>query len=135
MCVCVCVFVRVFLGHLESVWVTLWHIFAFRPRISSKTIQFPKKLFFCRVTAFFLYFPDGGWDIFTDSREATVMPRRRGVAASFYINFIYCNVSYCLENILMLYGVKVVFVIDEGNTQLFTESIPFFFKLIGEGML
>ena len=32
----VCLFVRVFLGHSESDWDTLWHKVAFRPRMSSK---------------------------------------------------------------------------------------------------
>ena len=47
MCVCVsvCVSVRVFLGHLESDWDTLWHKVSFRPRMSSKTKKIKKSYF------------------------------------------------------------------------------------------
>ena len=51
-CVCVCVFVRIFLSHLESDWETLWHKGALRPRMSSKT-KFQKKLFFAELLPFF----------------------------------------------------------------------------------
>ena len=55
MCVCVfvCVCFRVFLGHLESDWDTLWHNVAFRPQMGSKTIIFQKKLFFKELLPFF----------------------------------------------------------------------------------
>jgi len=39
-CLSVCLCIRVFLGHLESDWDTLWHKRAFRPRNGSKTIKF-----------------------------------------------------------------------------------------------
>ena len=55
LCVCVCVCFRVFLGHLQSDWDTLWPKVAFWPRNGSKTIIFQKKFFF-RVIALFLYF-------------------------------------------------------------------------------
>ena len=35
-----CVFVRLFLGHFETDWETLWHTVAYRPRMSSKTMTF-----------------------------------------------------------------------------------------------
>ena len=58
MCVCVsvCVFVRVFLGHLESDWDNLWYKVALCFRNGSKTIKFQKKVIFRRVIAPFLYF-------------------------------------------------------------------------------
>ena len=37
MSVCVCVCFRVFLGHLESDWDTLWNKSAFRPRNGPNT--------------------------------------------------------------------------------------------------
>ena len=46
MCVCLCVCVRIFLGHLESDWDTLWHKVAFSPRMGSKTIKFFLKSYF-----------------------------------------------------------------------------------------
>ena len=49
----VCMSVRVFLGHLESDWDTLWHKCAFRHRNGSKTIKFQKKLFFGELLPFF----------------------------------------------------------------------------------
>ena len=52
-CVCVCLFVRVFLAHLKSDWDTLWHKVSFRPRMSSKTIKFQKKLFSAELLPFF----------------------------------------------------------------------------------
>ena len=45
MCLCVCVSVRVFLGHLGSDWDTLWYKCALMPRNGSKTIKFQKKFF------------------------------------------------------------------------------------------
>ena len=53
MCVSVCVFVHVFLGHLESDWDTLWHKVGLWSRKGSKTI-FQKKIV-RRVDALFLY--------------------------------------------------------------------------------
>ena len=53
LCVCVC---TAFRGHFETVWDTLWHKVSFRPRMSSKTIKFKKKVIFRRVIALFLYF-------------------------------------------------------------------------------
>ena len=55
-CVSVCLFDRVFLGHLESDLETLWLKVDSRPRMSSKTIKFQKKVIFRRVVALFLYF-------------------------------------------------------------------------------
>ena len=52
-CLFVCLFVHVFLGHFETDWDTLWHKVAFRPRMSSKTIKFQKKLFFAELLPFF----------------------------------------------------------------------------------
>ena len=49
MCVCF----RVFLGHLESDWDTLWHKWALMPRNGSKTIKFQKKLFSAELLPFF----------------------------------------------------------------------------------
>ena len=54
-CLSVCVFVRVFLGNLESDLETLWHKVAFRPRMSSITIKF-QKIYFRRVIALFFFF-------------------------------------------------------------------------------
>ena len=54
-CLSVCLFARVFLGHLESDWDTLWHKAAFRPRMSSKTINFKKSYFskiYCNFSIF-----------------------------------------------------------------------------------
>ena len=45
-CLSVCLFVRVFLSHLESDWDTLWHNGSFRSRKGSKTIIFQKSFFF-----------------------------------------------------------------------------------------
>ena len=42
----VCLFVRVFVGYLESDWDTIWHKVAFRPRMGSKTIIFFLKIMF-----------------------------------------------------------------------------------------
>ena len=53
LCVCVWVFFRVFLGHLESDWDTLWHKCALMHRNGSKTIQFQKKLFSAELLPFF----------------------------------------------------------------------------------
>ena len=53
---CVCLPVRVFLGHFESDWDTLWHKVAFWHRKGSKTMKFQKKVIFRRVIALFLYF-------------------------------------------------------------------------------
>ena len=52
-CVCVCLCFRVFLGHLESDWDTLWHKCALMPRNGSKTIKFQKKLFSAELLPFF----------------------------------------------------------------------------------
>ena len=49
----VCLFVRIFLGHLESDWDTLWQKVGFRPRKGSKTIKFQKKLFSAELLPFF----------------------------------------------------------------------------------
>ena len=49
----VCVFVRLFLGHFVTDWETLWHTVAYRPRMSSKTIKFQKRLFFAELLPFF----------------------------------------------------------------------------------
>ena len=50
---CVCVFVRVFLGHFEIDWDPLWHKVAFYPWGGSKT--YFKKCSLKRVIAIFLY--------------------------------------------------------------------------------
>ena len=49
----VCVCFRVFLGHLESDWDTLWNKCALMPRNGSKTIKFQKKLFSAELLPFF----------------------------------------------------------------------------------
>ena len=46
----VCLFVTAFL------WDTLWHNVSFRPRMSSKTIKFQKKLFSAELMPFFYIF-------------------------------------------------------------------------------
>ena len=51
MCVCVCV--RVFLGHFESDWETVWQEVALCFRKCSKIIKFQKKLFFAELLPFF----------------------------------------------------------------------------------
>ena len=53
--VCVCVFERLFLGHFETDWETLWHAVAYRPRMSYKTIKFLKKLFFVELLPFSIF--------------------------------------------------------------------------------
>ena len=50
MSICLSVCLSGFSRHLESDWDTLWHKFAFRPRMSSKTVQFPKSYFYCRFS-------------------------------------------------------------------------------------
>ena len=53
-CVFVCLWFRVFLGHLESDWDTLWHKCDLMPRNGSKTIKFQKKLFSAELLLFFV---------------------------------------------------------------------------------
>ena len=50
---CVCLWFRVFLGHLESYWDTLWHKCALWPRKCSKTILFKIYIFFAELLPFF----------------------------------------------------------------------------------
>ena len=50
--VCVCVCFRVFLGHLESDWDTLWHKCALMPRNGSKN-KISKKVIFAELLPFF----------------------------------------------------------------------------------
>ena len=52
-CLSLCLFVRVFLGHLESYLDTLWQKYVFGPRMGSKTIIYQ----FCFLEfALFQYF-------------------------------------------------------------------------------
>ena len=53
LCLSVCLFVHIFLGHFETDSDTLWHKVSFRPRMSSKTIKFQKKKFFAELLPFF----------------------------------------------------------------------------------
>ena len=53
MFVCVFVFVRVILGHLEPDWDNLWNKVAFRPRMGCKAMKFKKKIFFGELLPFF----------------------------------------------------------------------------------
>ena len=52
-CLCVCVSVRVFLGHLECDRDTLWHKCDLWHRNGFKTIKFQKKLFSAELLPFF----------------------------------------------------------------------------------
>ena len=66
---CVCVFVRVFLGHLEPDWDILWYKVALCFRNGSKTIKFQKSYFPQSYCPFSIFLNDFSVNLKSDYRK------------------------------------------------------------------
>ena len=69
-CLCVCLFVRVFLGHFETDWDALWHNVDFYFGKGSKTIIYLKSFFKELVPLF--YISDFSVNLKNDYRKTKV---------------------------------------------------------------